>query len=206
MPERNENTKPQDPRKKHRFSASTAVWASGAIGSIFGGAGYGAARLISNENIANRVGPGIGLGLGSSVAGVLLGIVSQQEAKMHAIRGEVGKSILKNIRGGAETAFGMGASGAIAGYEASGVTGAIVGSIIGVIIGAGGPAQVGKATRELGIAYRNLIIPTKEPSSFPQFGITRVSGFNEEEVDLLTPRVYNAPTIGAMKGFRQAQV
>ncbi|OGD84671.1 hypothetical protein A2165_02470 [Candidatus Curtissbacteria bacterium RBG_13_40_7] len=196
----------EDPRRKFRLTEKTIAVVTPVAGGIYGGIGYGIARFFSNSEIANRVGLGIGLGISGAMAGSTFGILSRNEAEKFAIKGQVGKAMRKVIRGSAEAGIGLGASGVAAGYEASGVRGAIIGGITGVMIGAVGMSKGGSAMRELGIAHRDCIIPAKDPSSFPEFGVTRDSRFNEDEVDLFAPPVYDAPSIGALKGFRQAQV
>lgn len=162
--------------------------------------------FFSSEAIANRVGLGVGIGLSSFSAGLMFGMLSREEAEKQAIKGQVGKAMWKIVQASAQAAIGMGTSGVASGLETSGTRGAVIGGIAGSLLGLSLMARSGKSMRELGIVYRDLIIPTKDPRNFPQHGITRDPRFNEYEVDSFTSGVYVAPSIGSMKGFRQEQV
>lgn len=209
MPERQfeaEKSDQEDPRKKYQVTTPTAALTSTMVGGIFGGIAYGAARFFANPEIAERLGLGVGFGIGGSAGGLLLGIVTHEEAKKLAIKGQVGKATLKSVQGSVESGVGMASSGFIAGWEASGLTGGVIGAISGTLVGGVAMAQIAGSMRELGIAHRDVIMPTKDPNRFPSFGIVRDPRFNEENLDSHIPPVYIAPSIGNMKGFRRAQI
>lgn len=197
--------KEEDPRKKHRLTIPRATAVASLAGGIWGGLGYGAARLLSSEDIANRVGLGIGLGLGSLMAGVTFDIVAQEEATKLAIQGEVRRAVWKKTKGTIQAAIGCGTSGVAAGFEASGLAGAIIGGTAGATLALGSFSSA-KSLRELGIAYRDAIIPIKNPDNFPQYSISRNKDFIEDDLDIFETPVYDAPSIGNLKEFRQAQV
>lgn len=207
MPERDLKSEHSvDPRKKHDIDAPTAALLSTFSGGMFGGISYGISRFALDENLANRIGLGVGFGVGGLMAGTTLSIVSQEEALQHAIRGEVGRSRLKVLKSSVEAAMGYGSAGFISGYEARGFGGAAIGAVAGTVVGFGGMYQTGSRIPELAYAYKNLIIPVREPSTFPEYNVTRDPRFNENEVNSFVPPVYQAPNIGVLKGFRSAQL
>lgn len=200
------NNLQEDPRQKFRISRAQTAAFVGGISAFLGGVSYGASRLAFDEDVANRVGIGIGLGIGGIGGGLMISIESQNEAERLAIAGEVEKAIKKVRRCSIEAAAGFGTSGAVAGWEGAGIPGAIVGGAIGAFIGAKGMADINKDMRELGVAYRDVIIPSMDPKNFPEYSVTRDSRFKDEEPNSYSPPVYQAASIGDLKGFRQAQV
>ena len=71
MPERDKEVgdpQQEDPRRRFRLTEKKIATITPIVSGLYGGAGYGVARLLSNKEIANRVGLGIGLGMSGALA------------------------------------------------------------------------------------------------------------------------------------------
>lgn len=116
------------------LSKLESIYVSGMMGGFYGGLSYGFGRLIGDSEIAEKAGIGVGLGLGTLLGGIFLGGNSSERAIQLAQEGKKIRALLKSLQSGVEYVIGCSASGAIAGYEAKGLTGAAIGAASGVFI------------------------------------------------------------------------
>lgn len=123
-------------------STSESIYLSGMLAGFYGGISYGLGRWIGDSEIGEKAGIGVGLGIGTLTLGVLLGTSSAERAIQLAQEGKKIRALLKSLQGSVESAIGCGASGAIAGYEAKGLTGAAIGAASAAFIGGVGMFQV----------------------------------------------------------------
>lgn len=205
MLERNEGTNLKLYRK-YKLTPEKATLMSTALGLFYGGVSYGIARLAADGELAKKVGIGVGGGLATASAGIFLGIEAQVRSEELAIKGEHRKAMFKMAQSSAMAAIGLGVSGAVSTYEATGLKGAVVGGAVGTLVGAIGLARSAKELHDLAQAHRDLIIPTQNPRNFPQYHVIKSELFNDEDLLNQYPPVYMAATFSDMEGFRQAQV
>lgn len=202
MPERDPGFK--DSRKQHAFSQKDVPSLGIAMGGAYGGISYGVTRLLSNPDLASKVGIGVGVGIGAFMAGIMGGITSGEDAKKLAIQGKTKRAKLATFQGILEAEAGMISSGVVSGYEIDGARGAIIGGAIGVFFGSSVSSFLGAG--EAGRTYREVIHPALNPQTFSEFNVVKDVISDDEDLLVEHPPVYVAGSIGDMMGFRKAQV
>ena len=193
------------PNKSKSIGKAEVIGASIIVGG-FSGIGYGITRLVSDSELAEKV----GIGTGGATAGLLIAALlakeSERKAEKYAIQGKIKEAVIETIRASAKGAVGLGISGAVPSYEGAGLEGAVIGGTIGASLGVGAFVHSLQYIREIGKAYRDIVHPAIDPKTFPQFDILKDELFDEEDILLENPPVYMAGSIADMQGFRQAQV
>lgn len=198
---------PEDSRNRFKFTQKMAAGISAGIGAFYGGASYGVTRLVSPDGqLAKDIGLGTGVGIAAITGGLLGAIAASKDAEKLAIQGKVGKARLKALQSTLESLVGVGGGGALAGFKAGGSEGAIYGGLAGTLCSTPGFLLINRGLKKTGEVYRNVIHPTLDPHNFPQFNIVKDSLFDDKDVLLEHPPVYDAGSITEMKGFREAQV
>lgn len=200
-----ERKNPDDSRDFKLDHKMAALIGNGS-GAVLGGIGWGVTRLLSDSELANKVGVGITVDLGTLMWGMMAGVGSQQEAEKLAIQGRVRNATIKGWQAALEAGTGTGLSGALTGYEFGGTEGAVLGGIIGTILSTPGFLILSRDLKATGIAYRDIIHPALDPKNFPQFNISKDALSLENDIAVEHPPIYQAQSITDMQGFRQAQV
>ena len=202
MPERESGEK--DPRSK--FDRKSAVVISAFMGVFCGGVSYGITSAVSEGDLDRKIGIGVGGSLAALYTGLFLGFDSSKRAEEYAIQGHMGRAMLKALQSGAENVFGFGAGAAIPAYEASGLKGAIIAGATGALVGTSFPFAFSKDIRHIGKAYRDVIIPARDPRNFPGIRVINHEEFNNDDLLAENPPVYRSYTFEDMISFRQEQV
>jgi len=164
---------------------------AGLLGGLSGLISYGITRFLSDHELAEKVGTGVGGALAASSIGVRFSLRSMQEAVEYAEQNKTVKSRLKTIQADLEAAVGLGAAAAITGFEAGGLKAALIGAGTGALIGGLGT----HLTFSEGLKDLPEIIPegnsTTRDNSFPEW----------KDGKRLSP-VYRVSSIEDLKEFR----
>jgi len=102
--------------------------------AFYGATSYGIAEL-AGLRPSGEIAIGVGGSIGAGTAGIVISVETAKRAKELALQGKTIRSFLKTVQASIEAAVGLGGSGAIAGFEAAGVKGAITGAAVGTLIG-----------------------------------------------------------------------
>ncbi len=179
---------------RERISAvADKLFIAGAVGSFLGLPAYGISRILTDQEMALKVGLGVGGGVASAGLGVSLSSLSMQRAENYIDQGREGRAHLEVARAILEGGLGFGVAAAIPGIESSDPVHTAIGAVGGTLLGSFCSF----------LKYRERIKPFPELILPPGNSVQRDMSFPRSLDGIAYPPVFRATSLRDLIEFRE---